>query len=82
MGTGARQAKVPGCKTDAGAHSQGHAWASLNFVSCAPHLHHPRPGSVVRRGRGGEEENFYPSQRATSRIFSKINRVGTLICQS
>lgn len=33
-------------------------------------------------GREGEEEKFYPSQRAKPRIYSKLNRVGMLICQS
>lgn len=77
-----RPAKVPGCKIEEGAHSQSHAQASLNFVTFAPQLHHSRPGSEAGRGRGEEEEKFYPSQRAQPRICSKLNRVGMLLCLS
>lgn len=52
-GTGMRQTKGLGCGTEGGAHSQGHARASLHFALYALHLRHPRPGSEAGRGKGG-----------------------------
>lgn len=35
-----RPTEVPLCKVEEGTRSQGHAQASLNFVTFAPHLHY------------------------------------------
>lgn len=77
-----RPAQIPGCKIEEGVHSQGHSQASFSFVIFAPHLHRSRPGSEAGRGKGEEEEKFYPSQRAQPRICSKLELERYYACLS